>query len=923
MAAADYCPPNSAQSGGMRDIMLAYMGRDAWKQVDFLPYVAYLDKTEGGRPKDWFYDGWLFLMFGGAPSGGAYYNGTAVKADWEYYLDLLFSPHQNLSALNRCIEEIGVGLGDPGHVCPVIIMIPYLDRATKNFGDVDGDGIDENPANDADRLKAFRWLIDQVLARWQPQAYPHLRLWGFYWMMEGVDARDETVVKAVADYVHAKGLGFHWIPWFEAPGFDKWAELGFDFVVMQPNFAFMRRLEGALLPDEDRLSRCATHCRALGLGVEMEIDGGVESDLGKQLNLQLYLNHGVDELDGYMKGAARAWYQGQDSIAKLYYSNRPEANRLYDDLYRFHKGTYQRRAVSVCAGAACTVNGEAAPGLTDGLWTTRPAQEGRVKIVPMPAVVEVDLGAAELVGDVRVRVAAATDGEPTPPDRLRVLTSADGKAFEPATEVPCPELWPCAGWRVGFAVATFEPRPARKVRIEIEGAPGASVGLEEVLIFPAPRLLLGLPATIEGELAAGNATAAAGLLTDGRLARSYDADGALRFAPNGGRLHFRLGEAWWLDSVLVHGWWDGPAAARAVLLAGGSETTASGWVRADAKGEDWLRLPCGQAKADEVVLELSGTQAAWDEVLLQPARDLARGKPYAVAPAFEPRYPDTGGTELTDGVLTEIGFADGRTVGWWEQAAMVTIELPQVHQINAVRMHCQGGGFAAVDFPRTIQAWASEDAERWRLLACVEPKKEILRSEPAGEGRNELAWLRLDFPPQPARFVRLRFPAHRWLMLSEVEVLEGQQNVALGCRYHLMPKPRAQAKYPDDGVKLTDGDVSRPGDWWSKAVGWDRGDPEVTVDLLRPVQVWLVRAHVIGGGPGGVYFPPLMAVATSEDGETWSEETPLTTPSEPASPQPQVTFLEVQLEPRTARYVRLRFERRGWLMIDEIQVFGR
>ncbi|MCX7599018.1 MAG: hypothetical protein N2512_09155, partial [Armatimonadetes bacterium] len=463
----------------------------------------------------------------------------------------------------------------------------------------------------------------------------------------------------------------------------------------------------------------------------------------------------------------------------------------------------------------------------------------------------------------------------------------------------------------------------RKVRIEIEGAPGATVGLEEVVVFPAPRLLLGIPATIEGDLAAGAAAAATGVFTDGRLAKGPDADGLVRFRAGRGRVRFRLGEAWWLESVAVHGWWDGPAAAQVVLLANGSETAASERVQVRGQGENWVHIPCWPAKADDILLDLWGAQAAWDEILLEPARDLARGKPYAVAPDFEPRYPDTGGTELTDGVLSEAGFADGRTVGWLDQAAMVTIELPRMSSINAIRVHCQGGGYASVEFPRTIQAWASEDAEHWRLLAYGEPKKEVLRSEPAGEGRNELAWLRLDFPPQPARYVRLKFPARGWLMLSEVEILEGERNVGLGCPYHLMPKPRAEAKYPDDGVKLTDGDVSRPRDWWSKAVGWDQGEPQVIIDLLRPAQVWLVRAHVIGGGPGGVYFPSVMAVATSEDAETWSEETRLATPPEPESPQPAVSFLEVQVEPREARYVRLRFERRGWLMLDEIQVFAR
>ncbi|MBC7288619.1 MAG: DUF4855 domain-containing protein [Armatimonadetes bacterium] len=923
-----YCPPASARSGGMTDVMLIYMRRDAWKQADFLPYVAYLDKGRGGRPVDWFFDAWLFLMFGGAPSGATYIHGTATKADWEHYLGLLFSPDHNLAALDRCIEEVSAQLGDRQRVCPVIIMIPYLARTTKNFGDVDGDGVDENPANDADRLKAFRWLIDQVLTRWQPQAYRHLRLWGFYWMMEGIGRDDEAVVKAVAEYIHSKGLGFHWIPWFEAPGFEKWAELGFDFVVMQPNFAFIRPIEDALLPDEDRLSQCAAHCRALGMGIEMEMDSGVETDPGKQLNLQLYLNHSVDELDGYMKGAARAWYQGEDFIAKLYFSDLPEANRLYDDLYRFHKGTYQRRPVSLCEGAECTVAGVRTSKLTDGLWTTSAGHKGRVTVVSAPAVIEVELQAAELVGDVRLRVAAAPQGDPVPPDRIRVLTSADGKAFEHAAEVPCPQLWACGDWLVGFAAATFEPRPARRVRIELDAPQGASVGLEEVVIFPAPRPLLGVPAAVEGDLRAQRAPAAAGrtrfsgCLTDGRLAKGPDAEGALRFAGDG-RVRLSLGEAWWLEGVAVHAWWDGAAAARAILLADGQQTAASDPVRTQGRGEGWLELPCGPAKAEEIVLELSGPRAAWDEVVVRPARNLARGKPYTVSPPFEPRYPDTGGVELTDGVLTEAGFGDGRTVGWFEQAATVTIELRQLHRVSAVRVHCQGGGYAAVYFPRTIQVWGSEDGESWQLLGYGEPKKELLRSEPAGEGRNELAWLRLDFPARPAKYVRLGFPARAWLMLSEIEVLEGDKNVALGCRYHLAPRPRAEAKYPDDGIKLTDGDVSRPSDWWRKAVGWDQGEPEVVVDLLHPARVWLVRAHVIGGGPGAVYYPPVMSVATSEDGRTWSDEVRLETQPESPSALPQVKFLEVELQPRSARYVRFRFERRGWLMLDEVQVFTR
>ena len=80
-ARADYCPPSSRASDGMRDIMLIYGEPGKWKPDDFLPYVAYLDRQ--GKPRDWFYDAFLFMMFGGAPSGKMYIDGATNRKDWE------------------------------------------------------------------------------------------------------------------------------------------------------------------------------------------------------------------------------------------------------------------------------------------------------------------------------------------------------------------------------------------------------------------------------------------------------------------------------------------------------------------------------------------------------------------------------------------------------------------------------------------------------------------------------------------------------------------------------------------------------------------------------------------------------------------------------------------------------------------------
>ncbi|MGD9519752.1 MAG: DUF4855 domain-containing protein [Armatimonadota bacterium] len=925
LAISDYCPPDSKQSGGMRDIMLVYLAPDSWHEADFLPYVAYLDKAAGGVPRDWFYDSWLFLMFGGAPSGGAYYRGDATKTDWDFYLDLLFAPDMNLAALDACIEKVGRQLSERDRICPVIIMIPYLTCSQINFGDVDGDGKNEDPAREEDRIKALKWCVDAILQRWQQHQYKHLQLWGFYWMNEGISTGDVAAVQATGKYVHGKGYGFHWIPWFMAPGHERGAELGFDFVVMQPNFAFMDTPRGAVVPDEDRLTQNANRARELGLGVEMELNWGVATDLGHRLNLQLYLNHGVDEIDGYMKGAVRAYYQDYDLIAQLYRSDVPACNQLYDDLYHFHKGTYQRRPVSLCEGARATLNGSEAPGLTDGLWLTRDDRTERVLTTGAPAVVEVDLGSRQFVGDVRVHVVARAQGEPVLPSVLRLLTSADGRSFNAAAEGPAPILHSTGDWKGGFALLTCEPTFARKLRVEIDAPEGSRVGVDEVVVFPVPHLLASRAYKISGEMTKDTVRNSAFVLNDGRLALSSQArDAGVGFATGQGTVEFGLDEEWYLAQALAHVRWGGagqPPSCR-VTLTNGGEKRETAWVTAEGAGEAWIEVPLPFVPVTGVSFEVRGpADALWDELLVRRQPNLAHLMPYRVEPPFPAKYPDTDGVELTDGMLSERGFSDGRTVGWFGADVTATVDLGAEKSFDSIAVHTEGGGYAAVEYPTAIEVWVSGDGQLWRIILGNQWHKEVTYSRAVDGMVDELAWLRLAVPSTTARYVRLRFVSRAWLMLSEIEVRSGDQNLAAGCSYFVTPAPESSEKYADDAIRLTDGVYSGPGTGWSKAVGWDKGTPEVVVDLLHPRQVSLVRVHVLGGGHGAVYFPRCVAVATSLDGEQWTEETETRSFPEESGSESLVAFMSVPLTPREARYVRLRLERKGWAMLDEVEVY--
>lgn len=908
-AAGQFMPPEHPRAAGMRDIMLAYMRPDRWSAQDFLPYVAWLDHED--VPRDWFFDSFLFLMYGGAPSGGSYMDGTANLDDWRFYLDLLFAEDRCLAGLERCTADVGARLGQPERILPVIIMIPYLKRDMEQFGAPGGAPLD--PTQDADRAAACTWLVDEVLRRWAQRDFPHLRLWGFYWMYEGIGAWDEALVRTVAGAVHERGMGLHWIPWFRAAGHDRWRALGFDFAIMQPNYAFRPLPRGLLVTDEDRLSHNANLSREAGLGVEMEMGSRVLDDLGHRLNLQLYLNHGVDELDGYMNESVRAWYHPSDIIAVLQRSERPDLNRLYDDLYRFHIGAYTRRRVSLSEGAACTVNGRAEPRLTDGLWMTRGERTDRVMVADAPATIELDLGQAQMVGDVRVHVLERVDADPSAPSLIRVLAGAEAGDLGLAAESPCPALHAWGDWRGGFALLSFERRMARHLRLEVVAGPGSQVGLDEVTVLPTPHLALGRECEVTGDLLTDPAEARVAL-TDGYLGGE-----GLAFA-GAGSASLDLGDSWYLRSALVHATWpegSAPPSCRVAVTDGATEQLSE---QVTAAGDGWVRVPLPRMPARSLRFELTGApQVRWDEIELAPLRNLASDKPYTLDPAFEAKYPDSGGIELTDGVLSERGFGDGRTVGWYGVPVSVVIDVGTETSVNAFRAHVQGGGHAAVRYPAVMQVWAWDEAGVWRALAGGEPQAQVLSSQPVGDQLSELAWLRLDFAPTRTRRVKVVFGSNAWLMLSELQVLSGEENIATGRPYHLFPAPTSEEKYADDAVRLTDGEYARPGEW-RKAVGWNTGGPEVVVDLLDPAEVSLVRVHCLGGGHGGVYFPTA-EVATSLDGHEWSPEVALSiAPPEPGGSD-MSTFLSGELPPRLARYVRVIVQRRGWAMLDEIEVY--
>jgi len=209
---------------------------------DYMRLAAHHD-GHGGFD-DGFFNSFLFLGTR-SPSGGSYETGTATPEDWSAWADEILGPRGQLQKLEAAVAELEekIHIGQVG----VVVMIP---RPNPDQGG-------------AVRVQQVKDYVLSVASRFREGNYSHLDLSGFYWMSE-TSTGDDEVIRATAKSVHELSLSLYWIPYFEAVGVEVAREIGFDRVMLQPNFAFYSS-------GLERFSSVDSRIRSLGIGVEMEL----------------------------------------------------------------------------------------------------------------------------------------------------------------------------------------------------------------------------------------------------------------------------------------------------------------------------------------------------------------------------------------------------------------------------------------------------------------------------------------------------------------------------------------------------------------------------------------------------------------------------------------------------------------------------
>jgi len=305
VAHAEYPTP---QEAGFHHCALIY--ETAPRGVaELAPYVA--------DERGWLFDSFLFLRQS-TSKGVSTQEGQTRQADWEEQFAAWLAPGRDLAALDEAIDQASKRFG-PVAPRTIILSIPHPSPLVKDFGDVDGDGQSEDLSTTQGQEKVARWYVAEAQRRFAAAGFKHLRLWGLYWMNEGVSDAEKANMRMYSRVIHEAGRRFLWIPYFHARNWQNWRDLGFDVAIMQPNYAFLETHHGTVR--RNRLAVNAAEARAKGLGVEIELPMTL-SIPGSPRLFREYLRDGAASRYGYQQ-AATAYYLGSNWIEKLAASKDP------------------------------------------------------------------------------------------------------------------------------------------------------------------------------------------------------------------------------------------------------------------------------------------------------------------------------------------------------------------------------------------------------------------------------------------------------------------------------------------------------------------------------------------------------------------------------------------------------------------------
>ena len=308
----------------------------------------------------------------------------------------------------------------------------------------------------------------------------------------------------------------------------------------------------------------------------------------------------------------------------------------------------------------------------------------------------------------------------------------------------------------------------------------------------------------------------------------------------------------------------------------------------------------------------------------------ARAKTYTESAAPWVDYPDSGGTELTDGTVgNSTNYADPTWQAHRFQTTVdFTVDLGSTQSVALTRMWFYEDGNYGIVKPTTVEIQTSTDNIGYTSRGSTADTSAVNDA-----GRN---WrYDLSITPVNARYVRFHVtPNGQWLFSSELEVyLTGltpavaQAGNNVGATRTYSKSVAADASYPDTGgTELTDNNLGNPlsfGDAsWQGHSNLGSTPLDVTVDLGTAQRVGVVRSFHYQDSGNGIFRPGQIEMFTSTDNTQYTSRG-ITNADSAINDTGNRWRYEFDLAGVSARWVRFRITSGGtWLFSSETQVFA-
>lgn len=325
--------PLNLTSAKATDIALAWYGgiqRPEWNESEITPYLTYTDPDT--HEENWAFDGIVFLE---SNNGKDYGFASPViptkekasrRIEWEELINRNFESGKAVDAFDKAVGKCIARLGVPKRTRKVILMLPEPWPNQKDWGFIEGEKMDFS--KESHRVKAIRWYIDQLLAKWAELNPENIELAGFYWVPETA-TNAQNILAMVKAYISLKGnYFFYWMPHWGSFGNNTWSKFGFDFAFQQPNVFFNE--EPAYKVDQ-----VVDFAKKHGLSLQLEFDEGMMDHYNRPWARRNFMEY-MDSFskNGIFENYPLAYYQNHFAWSNLIASDNEKDQELAKKLGR-------------------------------------------------------------------------------------------------------------------------------------------------------------------------------------------------------------------------------------------------------------------------------------------------------------------------------------------------------------------------------------------------------------------------------------------------------------------------------------------------------------------------------------------------------------------------------------------------------------